>query len=74
VTALAGAEEGLPWLVLGVPAGGHRAEAGTCWRCDAADVEVAWIGAIRVDGVTAPYTACRDCAEEYGRRARRYAR
>jgi hypothetical protein len=65
---------GAPWLVLGLPADGHRPRSGTCWRCGASDREVAWIGAVRVDGITAPYTACQPCAEVYGRLVREYVR
>jgi hypothetical protein len=65
---------GAPWLVLGVPADGHRAQAGDCWRCDATDRPVAWIGAVRLDGAAAPFMACRPCAETIGRRAMEYVR
>jgi hypothetical protein len=65
---------GAAWLVLGVPADGHRARRGVCWRCDATDRPVAWIGAVRLDGEAAPFTACRPCAERIGHLAREHAR
>lgn len=61
------------WLVLGVPADGHRARAGRCLSCGATDRPVAWTGVIRLDDIAAPYTACEDCAAALGAYARAYA-